>query len=49
MQQVKKGEIDISITMLGAVAQELGVTLPKLLSFSPNNVFSRALKSHFYF
>ena len=44
MQQVEKGEIDISITMLGAVAQELGVTLLKLLSFSPNNVFNNCIQ-----
>lgn len=45
MQQVEHGEIDISITMLETIAKELGVTLLKLLSFSPNNIFNNCIQS----
>ncbi len=41
LQQLEKGEIDISISNLKELADELGVTIEKILSFSPKNIFNQ--------
>jgi|GEM_PF-2517394 len=47
-QQVEKGEIDISLTSLFALGEELEVSAAEILNFIPQTVFNNCVQSGNY-